>query len=83
MKKKEKITRIIRIIFLVVLAVLFVIVSGTYIFHKIKTAQEIKLLKANGYYNPVSVGDYSLNVAIFRKTERRTYHIIFGGAWYG
>ena len=65
MKKKSKTARIIRIVLLAVLAVLFVIVSGTYIFHKVKTAQEINLLKANGYYNPVSVGDYSLNVAIF------------------
>ena len=67
MKKKAKTTRIIKIILLVLLAVLFLIVSGTYIFNKIKTAQEIELLKANGYYNPVSVGDYSLNVAIFGK----------------
>ena len=67
MKTKTKTTRIIRNILLVLLAVLFLIVSGTYIFNKIKTAQEIELLKANGYYNPVSVGDYSLNVAIFGK----------------
>lgn len=67
MNKNAKTTRIIRIILLVVLAILLVIVSGTFIFHKIKTAQEIELLKANGYYNPVSVGDYSLNVAIFGK----------------
>lgn len=69
MKKKVKTARIIGIVLLAVLAVLLVIVSGTYIFHKIKTAQEIKLLKANGYYNPVSVGDYSLNVAIFGKRD--------------
>ena len=70
MKKKAKTTKIIRSVLLAVFAVLFVIVSGTYIFHKIKTAQEIKLLKANGYYNPVSVGDHSLNVAIFGKRDR-------------
>ena len=69
MKNKAKTTKIIRSVLLAVLAVLFVIVSGTYIFHKIKTAQEIKLLKANGYYNPVSVGDHSLNVAIFGKRD--------------
>ena len=38
---------------------------GTFVCHRVKRSKEIKLLKENGYYNPVSVGDYCLNVAIF------------------
>ena len=42
--------------------VLFIAVVFTV--NKIKLAQEFDLLKEAGYYNPVSVGDYSLNVYI-------------------
>ena len=65
MNKREKIIKIIRIVLWIVLGVLILFLLGTYIFHQIKTNQEIKWLKENGYYNPVSVGEYSLNVAVF------------------
>ena len=37
----------------------------TFAMHRVRTNKEIESLKAQGYYNPVSVGDYSLNVAKF------------------
>lgn len=49
------------------LAVIVLVCFGTFIYHGIKTKQEIVLLKEKGYYNPVSVGDYCLNVARFGK----------------
>ena len=62
MKKAVKITGRILLIFLMIL-LLFTLI--TFIIHRVKTNQEISLLKEKGYYNPVSVGDYSLNVAKF------------------
>ena len=62
MKKALKIAGRILLIMLILL-LLFTLV--TFIIHRIKTDREITSLKENGYYNPVSVGDYSLNVAKF------------------
>ena len=47
------------------LAAILLFTLGTYISHRVKTAQEIALLKGKGYYHPISVGDYSLNVSSF------------------
>ena len=62
MKKAFKITGRILLVFLILL-LLFTLV--TYIHHRVRTNQETALLKEKGYYNPVSVGDHSLNVAAF------------------
>lgn len=62
MKKALKITGRILLVLLILL-LLFTLV--TFIIHRVKTDQETGLLKEKGYYNPVSVGDYSLNVAKF------------------
>ncbi|MCM1335095.1 MAG: alpha/beta hydrolase [Eubacterium sp.] len=43
----------------------FVFLLGVYIFHRINSERECEALKSAGYYNPVSVGDHSLNVAKF------------------
>lgn len=74
MKKFKKI--LIGILFLLVLFVL-----GTYTYHSIQTRKEFDLLKEAGYYNPVSVGDYSLNVASFGKEDGK--HTIVGLAGLG
>lgn len=64
MKKKHVIKIILKILAaLIVIILLFTL--GTFIYHRINTNNELMLLKENGYYNPVSVGDYSLNVAKF------------------
>ncbi len=62
MKKAIKSTGRILLIFLLLL-LLFTLI--TFLIHRVKTNQEVSLLKEKGYYNPVSVGDYSLNVAAF------------------
>ena len=51
--------------FLVFIAAILLLTAGTFIYHRIKTSKELDLLKEKGYYNPVSVGDHSLNVALF------------------
>ena len=62
MKKALKITGRI-LLLLLILLLLFTLI--TFIIHRVKTNQETALLKEKGCYNPVSVGDYSLNVAAF------------------
>ena len=62
MKKAFKITG--RIL-LIILMLLLLFTLATFIMHRVRTNQEISLLKEKGYYNPVSVGDYSLNAAAF------------------
>lgn len=49
-------------VLLTLFSIIVVILSGLFIFHKIKHGIDMKYLTENGYYNPVSVGDYSLNV---------------------
>ena len=61
----KKALKIVGRIFLIMLVVLLLFVLGTFILHRVKTDQALELLKEKGYYNPVSVGEYSLNVAKF------------------
>ena len=63
--KRKKIVRITARIFLILFGILLLFTLGTFIYHRVKTKEELALLKEKGYYNPVSVGDYSLNVAKF------------------
>ncbi|WP_051411473.1 alpha/beta fold hydrolase [Ruminococcus flavefaciens] len=71
MKKALKITGRILLILLILL-LLFTLI--TFIIHRIKTNKETEMLKEAGYYNPVSVGDYSLNVYDFgNKNGRHTF----------
>lgn len=63
--KRKKISRIVVWFFPILFVVLLLFVLGTWICHLVKTDRELELLKEKGYYNPVSVGDYSLNVAKF------------------
>ncbi len=59
MKTIGKVTFRIFLIIIVVIVLLLLISSITY---HIKLNNAVNTLKENGYYNPVSVGDYSLNV---------------------
>ena len=61
----KKTIKIISGILLILLAAVLVFTLVTYTVHRVKTDQELDALKKNGLYNPVSVGDYSLNVAKF------------------
>lgn len=62
MKKSLKIAVV---IILILLAVILIFTLATYAVHRKKSNNELEALKENGLYNPVSVGDYSLNVAKF------------------
>ena len=61
----KKVLKIIGRVVLIILAAALVFTLVTFIVHSEKSSQELALLKEKGYYNPVSVGDYSLNVAKF------------------
>lgn len=80
-KKQGKTKKIIKCIGICFAAVLFVVVAGTFVNHRIRSSKEMKLLKEQGYYNPVSVGDYSLNVSIFGNPNGN--HTIVGLAGLG
>ena len=79
--KRNKFKRVLLWSFPILLAVLFLFTLGTWINHRVKTARELALLKAKGYYNPVSVGDYSLNVTRFGNEHGK--HTIVGLAGLG
>lgn len=63
---------------LMLIVVLVLVTVGV---HRVKTNREIALLQEKGYYNPVSVGDYSLNVAIFGNEKGK--HTVVGLAGLG
>ena len=80
MKKAIKMTGRILLILLILL-LLFTLV--TFIIHRVKTNQETALLKEKGYYNPVSVGNYSLNVAKFGSENGRHTIVALAGLGMG
>ena len=57
-KKKINPGKVLLTIFLIVV----VIFGGLFIFHRIKHGIDMKYLTEKGYYNPVPIGDYSVNV---------------------
>lgn len=63
--KEKSFGKIVKRVLVVLLAVVLLFVLGTFVFHKAKRSKEVELLKEKGMYNPVSVGDYCLNAAIF------------------
>lgn len=63
--KKRNIRKITIRVLCLLLAAVVLFTAGTFLFHRIKRSAEVRLLKEKGYYNPVSVGDYCLNAAIF------------------
>lgn len=66
---KKRIRKVVEYALLVFVSLLVLFVLGTFVFHKTKSKQELAFLKEHGYYNPVSVGEYSLNVSIFGKED--------------
>lgn len=63
--KRNKFKRVFLWSLAILLAVLALFTLGTWLHHRVKTGRELALLKEKGYYNPVPVGEYSLNVARF------------------
>ena len=62
LKRVKKVLTIITCIFILFLAITFIV-------HKILLSKEKQILIEAGYYNPVSIGDYSLNVYDFGKEK--------------
>lgn len=79
--KIKKISGIILKIVLALITFIFLFTLVVFINHKIRTSHETDMLKDKGYYNPVSVGDYSLNVAKFGNENGK--HTIIGLAGLG
>lgn len=65
MTKKKRIGKIIFRIILTIFVLFVIFILGVFTFHIIKRNEEMALLTEKGYYNPVSVGNHSLNVAKF------------------
>ena len=63
--KAKKIGKIILKVLLILFILFVIFVIGVFVVHQVKRNAEINLLKEKGYYNPVSVGDYHINVAKF------------------
>lgn len=78
---KRNIRKIIVRGIIVLFAVIMLFVLGVFIFHRVKSSREIAGLREQGYYNPVSVGDYCLNVAKFGNENGA--HTIIGMAGNG
>lgn len=57
------------------------LILGTCLYHRVRTGKELELLKEAGYYHPVSVGNYCLNVSQFGKVDGK--HTIVGLAGLG
>ena len=66
-------------VFLALAIALVVLLAGLFIFHKIKHSADMKFLAEQGYYNPVSVGDYSMNVAKFGNENGRGNIVVLSG----
>ena len=72
MKKKKKVG-------IMIIIVLAVLLAGLSVFHQIKLSSGRKLAEKNGYYNLVSVGDYSLNVVRFGKENSESKIVVLSG----
>ena len=65
MSEKKSVKKIIlKRVLPAILFLLLLFLAAVFVVNKIKLSQELKILDDAGYYNPVSVGDYSMNVQI-------------------
>lgn len=79
--RTKRVGKIILRVLLIILLLILLFALVTFIVHAVKTNKETALLKEKGYYNPVSVGKYSLNVAKFGSENGK--HTIVGLAGLG
>lgn len=79
--KKRKIRKILLRFLIILLSAVLIFTIGTFIYHRIASGNELSDLKEKGYYNLVSVGDYSLNVSKFGNEKGK--HRIIGMAGMG
>lgn len=66
-------------VLLIIVIVLAVSLSGLFIFHKIRHSMDMKYLAEKGYYNPVSIGNNSLNVAKFGNENGKGKIVVLSG----
>jgi pimeloyl-ACP methyl ester carboxylesterase len=79
----NKVLKIVGKIMLILLAVLLIFTVVTYFVHRVKSKEELEVLQQNGLYNPVSVGDYSLNVAKFGNEDGKHTIVAIAGLGMG
>lgn len=77
----KKINKIILIVIISLVGAAVLFLGTVFVIHLIKSGKELKFLKEKGYYNPVSVGEYSLNVAKFGNENGK--HTVVGMAGLG
>lgn len=77
----KRIKKVILIIIAAIIAAAVLFLGIVFLIHTVKSNRELELLKERGYYNPVSVGEYSLNVAKFGNANGK--HTIVGIAGLG
>nr|MCR5121681.1 alpha/beta hydrolase [Ruminococcus sp.] len=53
--------------------------AGMFIYHRVKEPKNLELMKANGYYEPVSVGDHSLNLVRYGGAEDKHRIVALSG----
>ena len=76
----KKFFKFILIMLLVLLIVLVLSVAGVYIYHRVMLPKNKDFLKENGYYNPVSAGDHSLNMITSGSDSAKHRLIVLSGA---
>ncbi|MBR4199744.1 MAG: hypothetical protein IKQ91_00525, partial [Oscillospiraceae bacterium] len=62
--KSEKSNRVKKVL-AIMACIMILFLAITFVIHRILLSKEKQMLTEAGYYNPVSVGDYSLNVHDF------------------
>ena len=77
----KKVGKIILKVLLILLALFVAFTAVTFVIHRVNRKKEVALLKEQGYYNPVSVGDYSINVSAFGNRDGK--HTVVGLAGLG
>ena len=78
-KKEQRVKRNPKKILIRILIAVVAVPAGLFIFHKIKHGIDMKYLAERGYYNPVSIGDRSLNVLKFGNEEGKGKIVVLSG----
>ena len=76
--KKNNISKFVMRVFIGLITAVVLFILAVFIYHRSQSNKELEALKAAGYYNPVPVGEYSLNVAKFGNENGK--HTIVGMA---
>ena len=79
----KKIFKTISRICLVIMIILLLALAGLFIYHRMNLSKNKEFLKEMGYYNPVSVGDHSLNLVEYGGAEDKHRIIALGGNGWG